>query len=163
MNNVKRALFFFCLLVFSTAPQNDAGAVEPDEMLDNPVLEARAREISRYLRCLVCQNQTIDDSNADLAKDLRKLVRERLVAGDTNDEVMQYIVDRYGDFVLLKPPMQSNTLILWFGPAAILIVGLLMVMAFYRRSRRNFSRGTPDLTEQEQRQLRDILDNRPQQ
>ena len=163
MNNVKRALFFFCLLVFSMGPQNDAGAVEPDEMLDNPVLEARAREISRYLRCLVCQNQTIDDSSADLAKDLRKLVRERLVAGDTNDEVMQYIVDRYGDFVLLKPPMQSNTLILWFGPAAILIVGLLMVMAFYRRSRRNFSRGTPDLTEQEQRQLRDILDNRPQQ
>lgn len=149
--------------MFSTVPQYDAGAVEPDEILDNLVLEARAREISRYLRCLVCQNQTIDDSSADLAKDLRKLVRERLVAGDTNDEVMQYIVDRYGDFVLLKPPMQSNTLILWFGPAAILIVAFLMVMAFYRRSRRNFSTRVPDLTEQEQRQLQDILDKQSQQ
>ena len=139
-----------------------AGAVEPDEMLDNPVLEARAREISRYLRCLVCQNETIDESSADLAKDLRLLVRERLVVGDTNDQVIQYIVDRYGDFVLLKPPMQSNTLILWFGPATLLIVALLSITAFYRRAQRNSQGGVPELTDEEQKRLRDIMDNRSQ-
>jgi len=149
--------------VSSIGPHNVAGAVEPDEMLDNLVLEARAREISRYLRCLVCQNETIDESSADLAKDLRLLVRERLVTGDTNDQVIQYIVDRYGDFVLLKPPMQSNTLILWFGPAALLIVALLTLTTYFRRARRSDQGLVPDLTDEEQKRLRDILNNRSQQ
>ena len=95
-------------------------AVTPDEMLKDPVLEARARDVSQLLRCVVCQNQSIDDSNAPLAKDLRVLVRERLSAGDSNAKAIDFIVARYGNFVLLKPPMQINTLLLWFGPALLL-------------------------------------------
>ena len=96
-------------------------AVEPDEMLKDPKLEARAREISKNLRCLVCQNQSIDDSDADLAKDLRLLVRERLTKGDSNEQTMQYIVDRYGEFVLLKPLWNMHTLFLWLGPLLMLL------------------------------------------
>lgn len=98
-----------------------AWAVEPDEVLDDPALEARALEISRNLRCVVCQSQSIDDSNAPLAKDMRILVRERLVAGDTNAEVYDYLVARYGDYVLLRPPVQSNTVALWIAPGVILL------------------------------------------
>ncbi len=109
-------------------------AVNPDEVLADPVLEARAREISKGLRCLVCQNQSIDDSNADLARDLRLLVRERLVAGDTNDQVVSYVVSRYGDFVLLKPPFKASTMVLWIGPLFIAGFGLLAVIVFFRRT-----------------------------
>ena len=108
-------------------------AVEPDEILDDPALEARAREISTGLRCLVCQNESIDASNADLAKDLRILVRERLVAGDSDDEVRAFMVARYGDFVLLKPPVKPETYVLWFGPAAILVAGAIGVAVYIRR------------------------------
>ncbi|MDJ0897067.1 MAG: cytochrome c-type biogenesis protein CcmH, partial [Alphaproteobacteria bacterium] len=90
--------------------------VSPDEMLDDPALEARARALSKELRCLVCQNESIDESDADLARDLRKIVRERLVAGDTDDEVIGYLTARYGDFVLLNPPVKPLTWALWFGP-----------------------------------------------
>ena len=100
-----------------------AFAVEPGEMLADPALEARAREISKELRCLVCQNQSIDDSDATLARDLRIVVRERLTAGDTDSETVAFIVDRYGDFVLLRPPFKASTLILWIGPALILVAG----------------------------------------
>ncbi len=100
-----------------------AWAVQPDEMLKDPVLEARARTISEGLRCLVCQNQSIDDSAAPLARDLRLLVRERLEAGDTDAQVRDYLVARYGDFVLLKPPVQADTLLLWGMPFAVLFVG----------------------------------------
>jgi cytochrome c-type biogenesis protein CcmH len=106
-----------------------AHAVEPSEILKDPKLEARAREISQKLRCVVCQNQSIDDSSAPLAKDLRVLVRERLTAGDTNFQTIGFIVARYGNFVLLKPPMQFNTLLLWLGP--LLLAGL----AFFGFSR----------------------------
>jgi cytochrome c-type biogenesis protein CcmH len=99
-----------------------AVAVEPDEMLSDPKLEARAREVSLNLRCLVCQNQSIDDSNAELAKDLRILVRERITKGDSNEQVMNYLVDRYGEFVLLKPRLSLHTMILWFGPLALLLL-----------------------------------------
>jgi len=98
-----------------------AFAVQPDEILADPKLEARAREISSELRCLVCQNQSIDDSSAPLARDLRLLVRERLKANDTNEQVRDYIVARYGDFVLLKPPMNPETLLLWLTPLLVLL------------------------------------------
>lgn len=112
-----------------------AAAVLPDEILDDPVLEARARALSLELRCLVCQNQSIDDSNADLARDLRVLVRERLVAGDTDAEALEHIRTRYGDFVLLKPPVQSSTYLLWYGPVLILALGGIGVFVSMRRRR----------------------------
>ncbi len=110
-----------------------AFAVEPGEMLDDPVLEARAREISQGLRCVVCQNQSIDESNADLARDMRILVRERLTGGDSNQQVIDYMVSRYGDFVLLDPPFKASTYVLWFGPGLIVALGIFGVVMFYRR------------------------------
>jgi cytochrome c-type biogenesis protein CcmH len=140
-----------------------AGAVLPDEMLDDPVLEARAREISKGLRCLVCQNQSIDDSNADLARDLRVLVRERLVAGDSDDQVIDFVVSRYGDFVLLRPPFKATTYALWFGPALIGGLGILAVVAFFRRrtaAATGDRAAPPPLTEDEKRRLENLLDDR---
>lgn len=130
MNKHFRGLLAGLLLLGAFAPV--AWAVTPDEMLKDPVLEGRARDISQLLRCVVCQNQSIDDSNAPLAQDLRVLVRERLTAGDTNPQAIQYIVARYGNFVLLKPPMQTNTLMLWFGPG---ILFGLVAFAVYRKMR----------------------------
>jgi cytochrome c-type biogenesis protein CcmH len=112
-----------------------AVAVQPDEMLPDPALEARAREISRDLRCLVCQNQSIDDSDAPLARDLRLLLRQRLTAGDSNAQAKQYLVDRYGDYVLLKPPFKTTTLVLWFGPLLLLLGGVAAAFAVYRQRR----------------------------
>lgn len=110
-------------------------AVSPDEVLDDPVLEQRARDISAGLRCLVCQNQSIDDSDADLAKDLRVLVRERLVAGDSNAAVEQFLVDRYGEFVLLNPRVNNHTVILWVAAPVLLIIGLGTLVALGRKKR----------------------------
>jgi cytochrome c-type biogenesis protein CcmH len=109
-----------CLLLLLASP---AAAVLPDEMLKDPALEARAREISSELRCVVCQNQSIDDSDAPLARDLRIVVREQLMLGKTDEQAMDYIVARYGNFVLLKPPVEPATWALWLGPFAILIIG----------------------------------------
>ncbi len=108
-------------------------AVEPSEVLDDPVLEARARVISHELRCVVCQNQSIDSSNADLARDMRVLVRDRLKAGDSNQQVLDYMVSRYGDFVLLNPPFKTSTYALWLGPGLIGALGIFGVVMFYRR------------------------------
>ena len=114
-----------------------AGAVLPDEVLADAALEARARALSKNLRCLVCQNQSIDDSNADLARDLRILVRERLKAGDSDEKIIAFLVARYGDFVLLKPPMRPATWPLWFGPLVIfLTAGLGLFIAIGRRRAR---------------------------
>lgn len=110
-----------------------AMAVGPDEILPDPVLEQRARDISAGLRCLVCQNQSIDDSDADLARDLRILVRERLVAGDTNSEVEQYVVDRYGEYVLLNPRLGGHTILLWTAAPALLLAGLVTLLLLRRR------------------------------
>ncbi|MBE7733639.1 cytochrome c-type biogenesis protein [Devosia faecipullorum] len=115
-----RALLLCVLLAFSTPVL----AVGPDEILSDPALEARARDLSAGLRCLVCQNQSIDDSDADLARDLRLLVRERLVAGDSNAEVEQYIVDRYGEYVLLNPRLGGHTILLWIAAPILLLIGL---------------------------------------
>ncbi|UCH76268.1 MAG: cytochrome c-type biogenesis protein CcmH [Rhodospirillales bacterium] len=136
-----------------------AQAVQPDEVLDDPALEARAREISQNLRCLVCQNQSIDDSNAELARDLRIIVRQRLVAGDSNDEVFQFVVDRYGDYVLLTPPLRGTTFALWFGPLIILLIagGALLLAA--RRRRSGATAG--GLTAEEQARLSELLHEEP--
>ncbi|MBB4286302.1 cytochrome c-type biogenesis protein [Roseospira goensis] len=121
------------LLAALLAAGAPAGAVEPNEMLDDPALEARAREVSKGLRCVVCQNESIDESNAEMARDMRVLVRDRILAGDSNAEVEQYLVDRYGDYVLLKPPFKPTTYVLWFGPALILLGGAVAAVAYYRR------------------------------
>jgi len=136
-------------------------AVEPSEMLKDPALEARARAISRELRCLVCQNQSIDDSNADLAHDLRLIVRERLLAGDSDAQVKAYLVARYGDFVLLDPPFKAKTLLLWLGPALLLIFGAGGVATVLRR-RRFAADATKPLSEAERRRLRELLGGRPE-
>lgn len=112
-------------LVLLSVASTPSLAVMPDEMLADPGLEARARKLSTELRCVVCQNQSIDDSNAPLAHDLRVLLRERLSAGDSDRQAIDYLVARYGNFVLLKPPMQLNTLLLWIGPLLILIVAAI--------------------------------------
>jgi len=133
----------------------EAMAVNPDEVLEDPVLEGRARELSLKLRCLVCQNQSIDDSNADLARDLRIIVRERLVAGDTNEQVIQYIVDRYGDYVLLEPPVKPTTYLLWFAPFTLLALGgggLLIAM------RRRHAAAPPEgLSSEEEKRLAELV------
>lgn len=108
-------------------------AVQPDEMLADPALELRAREISRNLRCVVCQNQSIDDSDAPLARDLRLLVRERLTKGDSDAQVYDFLVARYGDFVLLRPPVKPSTWLLWFGPLVLLLIGAIAIVVWFRR------------------------------
>jgi cytochrome c-type biogenesis protein CcmH len=123
------------LLVWLALAGPALAATSPGEMLKDPGLEARARALGKELRCLVCQNQSIDDSDADLAKDLRHLVRERLVAGDSDEQVRAFVTDRYGDFVLLKPPVRPITWLLWFGPLAVLLVGGGLVVAFFRGRR----------------------------
>ena len=135
-----------------------AGAVEPGEKLSDPALEARARAISQELRCLVCQNQSIDDSNAPLAKDLRVLVRERLTAGESDRAVMDYVVSRYGDFVLLKPPFNNNTILLWIAPFLCLAA---IAYGFTRASRRTpaISSAKP-LSPSEEKKLRELLEKR---
>lgn len=112
-----------------------APAVQPDEMLDDPVLEGRARALSQLIRCLVCQNESIDTSNADLARELRLLVRERLTAGDSDQEVLDFLVARYGDFVLLRPRLRPENYLLWFGPPALLLIGLAAIALHFRRRR----------------------------
>ena len=134
-------------------------AVQPDEVLQDPALEARARHISEGLRCLVCQNQSIDDSEAPLAKDLRVLVRERLTAGDTDQQIEDFVVARYGEFVLLKPRFTAHTLLLWFATPAVLLVALLIVVLAYRR--RAAAASPPSgLSEVEERKLKSLLDDR---
>lgn len=134
-----------------------AHAVLPDEVLDDPVLEARARDLSAEIRCLVCQNESIDASNAQLARDLRILVRERLVEGDSNQEVLDFLVARYGDFVLLRPPVNQATVLLWFGPALVLIIAGTVI--FLRtRSRKTATATAPAaLSADEQARLNALL------
>ena len=118
-----------------------AHAVNPTEMLENDLLEKRARHISKEIRCVVCQNQSIDDSDAPLASDLRVLIRQRLVAGDTDQEVIGYLVSRYGDFVLLTPPVKGATLFLWFGPVVFALLGMLGLVLYFRRQKALMKRG----------------------
>lgn len=132
-----------------------AGSVEPDEILDDPALEARAREVSRDLRCVVCKNQDIDSSNAGVARDLRLLVRERLVAGDTNAEAREFIRARYGDFVLLKPPFKPETYALWLAPAVFVLLGAGVAIVVLRRNRIRLS--VDGLNEDDERMVAEML------
>jgi cytochrome c-type biogenesis protein CcmH len=130
--------------------------VEPDERLGDAVLEDRARDIGRELRCLVCRNQSIDDSNADLAHDLRVLIRQRLTAGDSDEETIEYVVARYGDYVLLKPPFKPVTYLLWIGPAIFGLLSFAVILVYFRRSRARTAETMP-LTDHERRRLESLL------
>jgi cytochrome c-type biogenesis protein CcmH len=134
-----------------------ASAVQPDEVLKDPQLEARARAISEGLRCLVCQNQSIDDSEAPLAKDLRLLVRERLKAGDSDRAIVDFIVARYGEFVLLRPRLEPHTLVLWFATPAVFLAALAVMLIAYRRRKLASERLQP-LSVNEERRLKHLLD-----
>lgn len=137
-----------------------AAAVQPDEMLDDPALEARARDISSGLRCLVCRNENIDDSNAEFSKTLRLLVRERLVEGDDDREVVQYIVDRYGDYVLLKPRLTLGNALIWLAGPALFVVGGVLAWR-YVRSRgpeAAMAAGPAPLSPEEKRRLDELLE-----
>jgi cytochrome c-type biogenesis protein CcmH len=135
-----------------------AFAVEPSEMLKDPALEARAREISRALRCVVCQNQSIDDSAAEVAHDMRLAVRERITAGDTDRQVKDYMVARYGDFVLLEPPFRERTLVLWLGAPAALVLAAVALWLAARRQRHRAQPAPPaPLSEEERRRLESLL------
>jgi len=148
---------FFSLLLLLFAFTLPALAVEPSEILPDPALEARAREIGRALRCVVCQNQSIDDSSAEVAHDMRRAVRERLVAGDSNADVFAFMVARYGDYVLLKPPFKAGTLILWLGaPLLLLVAGAALLLAARRRRNQPIVAPKP-LDEEERRRLDALL------
>jgi cytochrome c-type biogenesis protein CcmH len=149
----RRALVALLLALALAAP---AQAVEPNEVLKDAKLEARARELSKELRCLVCQNQSIDDSAAPLARDLRVLVRERLLAGDSDRQVLDYLTQRYGSFVLLKPPMKPATYLLWFGPALVLALGAAGLYLLARR-RARAPAAPPPLSDAERRRLEALL------
>ena len=137
-------------------------AVKPDEILTDPALEARARDLSRELRCMVCQNQSIDDSDAPLARDLRLLVRERLKAGDSDQQVLDFLTDRYGQFVLLRPRFGWDTAMLWFAPAAVLLLGGLGLISLKRRRDRDpVVAAEKPLTEAERTRLAALLDEGP--
>ncbi len=148
------------LLMLAAVPP--VHAVQPDEVLPDPRLEARARSISAGLRCLVCQNQSIDDSNAPLARDLRLLVRERLTAGDSDKAVVDYVVQRYGEFVLLQPPFNGGTLLLWLAPALLLVgAGILAYRQFQgRNSRPTSGIDAAPLSAEEMRRLDEIVGRR---
>ena len=166
-SSIRLMMFALMLSAGILAPTLPVFAVNPDEILDDPVLEERARKISAGLRCLVCQNQSIDDSDAPLARDLRVLVRERLVAGDTDTEAKEFLVSRYGEFVLLKPTLSAKNLILWgFGPV-VLLLGLFVMHRLYRKNhqvaRSVAASGKAELSEDEEARLKKILsdENKP--
>jgi len=145
-------------LVVGLALPRGAFAVLPDEVLDDPVLEGRARELSQLIRCLVCQNESIDTSNADLARELRLLVRERLTAGDSDQEVLDFLVARYGDFVLLQPRMTPANYLLWFGPLVVLLLGGAGVALYFRRRK---PRAEAGLSAEEQAKLARLIEEEP--
>jgi cytochrome c-type biogenesis protein CcmH len=132
-------------------------ATNPDEILQDPALEQRARDLSKQLRCLVCQNQSIDDSDADLARDLRRIVREQLVAGRSDAQIIDYLTARYGDFVLLKPPVKPATWGLWFGPALVLVVAAAGLVVYLRRRSTVPDAPTAGLSHEERRRLEALL------
>jgi cytochrome c-type biogenesis protein CcmH len=146
------------IAMFLLALTQSALAVQPDEILKDPALETRARALSAGVRCLVCQNQSIDDSNAPLARDLRVLIRERLVAGDSDKKVLDFIVGRYGEFVLLRPRFEAKTIVLWAGPFALVLLAGVFLWA-RRRSGREGSAEAP-LTGEENRALDELLHRR---
>jgi len=156
---IARALAIAAALLFmATMP---ALAVLPDEVLDDPVLESRARALSKNIRCLVCQNQSIDDSNADLARDLRILVRERLTSGDSDQQIFDFLIARYGDFIMLTPPFKSTTYLLWFGPVIIFVSAVFGLSVYFRRRKTALAEAVetgPGLSSAERDRLARLLD-----
>ena len=152
---VQKVIFILLISIYTTVI-----AVEPHELLENPLLEERARQISKDLRCLVCQNESIDESDAALARDLRVLVRERLQLGNSNDEVLQFVVDRYGEFALLRPRIDGvNYILWWFGPLFLLvsIATALMYVRKLGRISKNSSDLTAPLSDEERKKLKEIV------
>lgn len=149
MSLTRSVLFCLCLLI---------SAVSFAQSTPDPETESRAREIGRALRCVVCQNQSIEESDAVLAEDMRRLVRKRVAEGDTNEQVIDFMQDRYGDFVLMKPPVQSNTLVLWFGPFILLAIMLLWYV-FRTRNKKPRSNIIPPLDEEEKARLERLMDD----
>jgi cytochrome c-type biogenesis protein CcmH len=147
-------LLILCVVLFGT---HAALAVEPDEVLADPALETRARAISRELRCMVCQNQSIDDSGAPLAHDLRVLVRERLKAGDNDQQVLDFLVARYGEFVLLKPPFEWRTALLWLTPFGVLIVGAIALVAATKRRKGGADPAADKLSAAEEARISELM------
>ena len=156
-----RAAILAILCVFFL-PIGGAIAVQPNEVLKDSELEARARNLSKDIRCLVCQNQSIDDSNADLARDLRVLVRERLSEGDSDEQILDFLVKRYGDFVLLKPPVKASTYALWYGPIVIFVLGVIGLVVFMRGRRPTAATQTLALSKDEERRISALLDENKQ-
>jgi cytochrome c-type biogenesis protein CcmH len=146
------------LILFLVLLPLTALAVQPDEVLPDAALEARARAISQNVRCLVCQNQSIDDSDAPLARDLRLLIRERLKAGDSDNQIYDFLTARYGDFVLLRPPVKPATWLLWFGPAVVLVLGAIALVFWFRR-RAAAVEQTP-ISDEERAQLKRLIEDR---
>ena len=143
------------VLILSLLWALPALAVQPDEVLSDPALEARARVITEGLRCVVCRNESVDDSNADIARDIRLMVRERLVAGDTNDQAIQYMVDRFGEYILLEPRATGSNLILWGAGPVLLLLALGIAVAAARR--RKAAAGETGLSTEEEARLKEIL------
>ena len=123
-------LIFFLFLIIDINP---SFTLEPNEIISNPIYETRARDLSKGIRCLVCQNQSIDDSDSDLAKDLRKIIRKKIIQGETDNEITQYLVDKYGNFILMKPPLYQDTYILWISPLLLMIVGITIMYFTLKR------------------------------
>ncbi|MFZ1151587.1 MAG: cytochrome c-type biogenesis protein [Xanthobacteraceae bacterium] len=153
---MRRALVLMLVLAISY-PAASLAAVQPDEMLANPLLEARARALSQQLRCMVCQNESIDESDAPLAHDLRVLVRERLQAGDSDAQVLDFLVARYGEFVLLKPRLSWRTAVLWGLPPGLLLGGMVLLLVAARRRRSRAQEPAARLTAAEEARLRKLL------
>ena len=155
-------LFVVCAIsALTLTPVTEPNAQSTiDKPLENPADEARALALHKLLRCLVCQNQSISDSNAELARDLRMLVRQRIGSGDSDEETIAYIVDRYGDWVLLDPPVKSTTYVLWFGPVGIFLLALIGVILFLRRSRIQPATPVASLSTEEEAKLKSMLADR---
>ena len=149
-----RAIFLSLLMLFYAQSVLAIGV--DDGRLKDPAQEARAQELMKQLRCLVCQNQSIVDSNADLAQDLRMVVRERILAGDSDKEVLHYMTDRYGDWVLLKPPLKGETMMLWFAPLILLVVGAVFALLYLRRRSSAVQPAAP-LSHDEEARLQKLL------
>jgi cytochrome c-type biogenesis protein CcmH len=156
LDGIRRGLAAICFV--AALGLSSAHAVQPDEIMTDPAKEARARDLSRELRCMVCQNQSIDDSEAPLARDLRLLVRERIAAGDSNSQVLDFLVARYGEFVLLKPRFEQQTWLLWLVPPLVLLGGGLALWTSARRRTKGGAEVTgPPLTADEEARLRQLM------
>lgn len=157
MKPLLRVFLLTFVIINSFAAPRIAMAVLPGEMLDDPILEARARSISLGLRCLVCRNQSIDDSNASLARDLRILLRERISNGDSDEAAINYLVDRYGAYILLKPPVTSQTLLLWIGPLLLLLSAIIGFAVMFRKKSHDSVSKITALTREERKILNAVI------